>query len=306
MWSRGTRRDKRPGGRQGPVPEKREALLFLLPLLFLLLVFILVPVGGTFVTSFYRDVPFLEREPVGIENYSFLLSDPDFLRSLRFTLLFVAVSVPLELILGLGAALLLDQKMPLRGLVRAGVLIPWCIPTAVSARVWELVYDFHHGPLNALLAAAGLAGGPVNWLGSETGAFLAIVAADAWKTTPFVAIILLAGLQAIPGELHAQARIDRAGLLARFRRVTLPLLAPVIVVALLFRTIDALRIFDLVYVLTGGGPGGATTSLSLYSYRYFLAGDFGYGSAASVVLFLVALGLSLLYIRAGRFGRVVA
>jgi multiple sugar transport system permease protein len=131
------------------------------------------------------------------------------------------------------------------------------------------------------------------------------VVSDVWKTTPFVAIILLAGLQAIPDELYSQARVDRANFLQRFFKITLPLLKPVLIVALLFRTIDALRIFDLIYVLTGGGPGGATTSFSLYGYKYFLAGDFGYGSSVSVILFIIALGLSVFYVRLGKWNREV-
>jgi multiple sugar transport system permease protein len=143
----------------------------------------------------------------------------------------------------------------------------------------------------------GIVDAPVNWLGSPPGAFLSLVAADAWKTTPFAAIILLAGISGIPEELYRQARVDGANIVQRFFHITLPLLRPVLLVTLLFRTIDALRIFDVIYVLTGGGPGGATTSLSLYGYEYFLAGDFGYGSAVSVVLFLIAFSLAILYVR---------
>jgi len=185
----------------------------------------------------------------------------------------------------------------------ACVLIPWAIPAAVSGKVFQLIYNYNYGLANYLMNAMGVVDRPVNWLGTSAGAFLSLVMADAWKTTPFVAIILLAGLSGIPGHLYLQAQIDRAGFLRRFTRITLPLLSTVLLIALLFRTIDALRVFDLMFVLTGGGPGGSTTSLSLYGYNYFLGGDFGYGSAVSVVLFLIALGLSLLYIRAGRFAR---
>jgi len=151
----------------------------------------------------------------------------------------------------------------------------------------------------------GIAAAPVNWLGSPAGAFFALIAADAWKTTPFAAIILLAGLSGIPEELYRQARVDGANLFQRFFRITLPLLRPVLLVTLLFRTIDALRIFDVIYVLTGGGPGGATNSLSLYGYEYFLAGDFGYGSAISVVLFLLAFSLAILYVRLSGYRKEV-
>ena len=214
--------------------------------------------------------------------------------------------MPLELCLGLAFALLLARPSPARGLLRACVLIPWAIPAAVSGRVFELVYNYHYGAANYILGQFGITDGPVNWLGTPAGAFASLVAADAWKTTPFVAIILLAGLSGIPEDLYLQAEIDRAGFVRRFTRVTLPLLGPVIVVALLFRTIDALRVFDLVFVLTGGGPGGSTASLSLYGYNYFLGGDFGYGSAVSVVLFLIAFALSLVYVRVGRFARDLA
>jgi multiple sugar transport system permease protein len=286
--------------------ERRPAVLFLSPLLALLGLFIVVPVIGTIVDSLLRDVVYLPPAFVGLGNYRTLLADPGFRQSLRFTVLFTAVSVPLELVLGLGMALVLNEAMPWRGALRAAVLIPWAIPAAVSGRVFELIYNYSYGAANALFRGLGLAETPVNWLGSETGAFLALVVADAWKTTPFVAIILLAGLSAIPGDLYRQARIDRAGLLQRFWRVTLPLLRPVLIVALLFRTIEALRVFDVIYVLTGGGPGGSTTSLSLLGYDAFTSGDFGYGSAASVVLFGVALALSIAYVKLGRFGRALS
>ena len=279
---------------------------FLVPLLVFLLVFTLLPVLGTLVNSLFRDMPVQERELILLDNYRDLAGDAGFLRSLRFTLLFVLVSVPLELVLGLAFALILNEPVRFRGVLRACVLVPWAIPAAISARTWQLIYNYDYGLANFLCMKLGISDAPINWLGTAPGAFFALVLADAWKTTPFVAIILLAGLQAVPGELYAQARVDRASLLQRFARVTLPLLKPVLIVALLFRTIDALRVFDLIYVLTGGGPGGATESLSLYGYNYFLAGDFGYGSAVSVTLFLAAFVLAVVYVKLGRFGEALA
>jgi multiple sugar transport system permease protein len=303
-----------PAGGEGPPAAEgicgyrtaRDLLgdvLFLLPLLAFVLTLILVPVAGTVIGSLHQDVTFLPRLFVGMENYRDLLADPSFLQALRFTCLFVLASVPLEMLLGLCVALLLSFRSPVRGLLRAVVLVPWAIPAAVSGKVFELVYNYHHGLANHLARVLRLSDAPVNWLGSPAGAFAALVAADTWKTTPFVAIILLAGLSGIPEEIRRQAEVDRAGYGTRFFRISLPLLRPVLLVALLFRTIDALRVFDLVFVLTGGGPGGATTSLSLYGYGYFAGGDFGYGSAVSVVLFAVAFGLSLLFVKVGRFGR---
>jgi len=285
--------------------EASTAWAFTLPLVLLVLVFILLPVAGTLVTSLHRDVSFLPERFIGGRNYLRLLHDPLFWQSLRFTLLFVAVSVALELVIGLVFALVLNEAMPGRGVLRVVVLIPWAVPIAVSGRVWELVYNYDFGVLNALLQAVGLADAPVNWLGSSAGAFAALVISDVWKTTPFMTIILLAGLAAIPQDLYRQAMVDGTHFTQRFRHVTLPLLRPIIVVALLFRTIDAVRIFDLIYVLTGGGPGGATTSLSLYAFRYYVSGDFGYGSALSLVVFLLAGLLAASYIRVGRFKEVL-
>ncbi len=285
--------------------ETIQAYLFNAPLIAFAGVLILVPVVGTLVTSLQRDITFAANKFIWFDNYVRLVSDPHFWQSVWFTLLFVAVSVTLEIVLGMIFALVLNETLPGRGLLRVAVLIPWAIPIAVSARVWELIYNYNFGVLNYLFTGLGFSGSPVNWLGSSAGAFTAIVIADVWKTTPFVTIILLAGLSAVPEDVQKQAMVDGTSAFQRFFRVTLPLVKPVLVVALLFRTIDAIRIFDLVYVLTGGGPGGATTSLSLYAYRFYLSGDFGYGSAVSVVVFLLAFVLALIYVRVGRFTEAV-
>ncbi|MEW6754139.1 MAG: extracellular solute-binding protein [Candidatus Latescibacterota bacterium] len=162
-------------------------------------------------------------------------------------------------------ALLLDQRFAGRRAARAAALVPWALPTAVLALAWVWIVNDQFGVLNDLLARLGLIGAPVAWLGQADTAMLALVVADVWKTTPFVTIILLAGLQGIPGQLHEAGQIDGAGPWARFRLITLPLLVPSIFLALLFRVIHSLGIFDLVYVMTGGGPGGATETLSLYT-----------------------------------------
>jgi trehalose/maltose transport system permease protein len=280
--------------------ETWTALAFLLPLAGFVVIFILVPVLGTLTDAFFLDVTFRAKRFIGIDNFIWLFNDPGFGRALWFTGLFVLVSVPLEVMLGLIMALVLNEKLPLRGIMRAAVLIPWAIPAVVSGRIFELIYNYSYGAANYVLTMMHLTSGPVNWLGSEIGAFLALVIADGWKTTPFAAIILLAGLSAIPQDLYRQARVDRANFVQRFSKITLPLLKPVLIVVVLFRTIEALRVFDLIFVLTGGGPGGATTSVSLFGYDYFSAGDFGYGSAASVILFFIALGLSLGLVRLSR------
>ncbi len=283
--------------------EGGTALLFNTPLFIVTAAFVLVPVVGTLIGSLFRDVTYLPIQFIATDNYRRLFADPHFLHALRFTLMFVVCSVSVELVLGVVFALVLNENLPGRTMLRIAVLIPWAIPVAISARIWEWMYDYTIGFFNALGAWSGILSEPVSWLGTPVLAFLSLVAADVWKTTPFITVIVLAGLSAIDDELYQQAKIDGAHVLQRFRFVTLPLLRPVLIVALLFRTIDAIRIFDLVYVLTGGGPGGSTASISLYAYNYFAAGDMGYGSAIAVTLFLVAALLSAMYIRAGGFGK---
>jgi multiple sugar transport system permease protein len=290
-----------------PFDLKTAATAWLLnvPLVLLAVVFIIIPVCGTLLTSLHRDVTFLPEQWIGLQNYLRLARDLHFWQSVRFTALFVLVSVALELGFGMLFALLLNERMPGQRFLRIALLVPWAIPMAVSARIWELMLNYQFGLFNFLIRWLGISQTPVNWLGSSWGAFAALVISDVWKTTPFVAIILLAGFAAIPRDLYRQAMIDGTHFVQRFRYITLPLLRPVLVVALLFRTIDAIRIFDLIYVLTGGGPGGATTSLSFYAFQYDVSGDFGYGSALALVTFLLAGLLAVGYIRAGHFGEVL-
>lgn len=275
------------------------------PMIGVILVLVVLPIAGTVWTSFFQDVSYLPSKFVFLSNYRRLMGDPDFWRSLRFTLLFVGVSVPIEMALGMAFALILNEKLRFRNALRAVVLIPWAVPTIVAARTWELVYNYAYGLANYVAGVTHLAASPVNWLGTPASAFAALVVADVWKTTPFVAIILLAGLQTIPEETYEQAKVDGARFHERFFKITLPMLRQVAAVALIFRTIDAARVLDLIYVVTDGGPGGSTTSLSLYGYKYFNEGDFGYGSAVAVLVFVIAFLLSMSYLRAGGFGKAL-
>ncbi len=256
---------------------------------------ILLPILGTFAISLFRFVTFSEPSFVGISNYLRLFSDEVFINSVLFTLKFVFFSVSAEIFLGIVLALLINEKIPLRGLFRGIVLLPWVIPSVVSGRVWEIMFNYSYGFLNFI--AEIVADLRINWLGTEIGAFLSLVIADVWRTVPFVALIILAGLQSIPDEIYDQSKIDGAGSLSRFFFVTLPMIDVFILTALIFRTIDALRVFDIVFVLTGGGPSGSTTPLTLYAYKYYLSGDFGYGSAVSVILFLLTLLVSIFLFR---------
>lgn len=276
----------------------REAISLLAPLILFVSIFIFLPVIGTFWNSFWQDISFAARKFVAFENYIRLFNDPQFWQAAYFTIIFSFVSVCLEMLFGMITALVLNANFRLRGMMRGIALIPWAIPSVIGARIWQLIYRFDYGLANWVLRSIGLSS--LNWLGTSGAAFTALVLADVWRTTPFVAIILLAGLQTVPTDVIKQAQVDGANSFQRFFNITLPLLRPVIIVALLFRTIDALRAFDIVYVITGGGPGGSTNTLSLYGYKFFLLGDFGYGSAVSIILFAVAFAVALIFLRIGR------
>ncbi len=286
--------------------ETWQAYMFNAPLIIIALLFVFLPVIGTLITSFFRDVTFLPNKFIAFENYKELLSDGHFWQSVRFTLFFVFVSVTLELVIGLIFALTLNESFPGRSIFRIAILIPWAIPIAISARIWQLIYNYDFGLFNYIAIHLGITDQPISWLGSTIGAFFSIVISDVWKSTPFMTIILLAGLSTIPPDLYEQSLVDGTTMWQRFYKITLPLLKPVLVVALLFRTIDAIRIFDLIYVLTGGGPGGSTTSMSFYAYNFLVSGDYGYGSAVSVIVFILAALLAVLYIKFGQFKEVVS
>ena len=283
--------------------EIRDALIFIFPLFFFVTIFLFLPVLGTFWVSLWHDVSFLPGRFVGLFNYLRLFKDNQFWQSTIFTLLFSLTSVALELALGVIIALVVNERLRFRGLVRGIALLPWAIPSVIGARIWQLIYKYDYGVLNYTLQK--LFGVSVNWLGTGTGAFLSLVMADVWRTTPFVAVIFLAGLQTVPEELYQQAKIDGTNFLQRFFKITVPMIKPIFVVALLFRTIDALRVFDVIYIITGGGPAGSTDSISLYSYKYFALSDFGYGSAISVSLFIIAFASALIFMRMSRFKEVV-
>jgi len=218
---------------------------------------------------------------VGLQNYLRIAGDERFWNALANTVYFSVVSVALELLLGLAIALVLQRPFRGRALVYGIVLLPWAVPTAVSARMWEWMYNAQIGVFNYLL------GVQVNWLGSPLWALHAAIAMDVWKSTPFVALLLLAGLQSIPRDIYQAAAVDGASPWMVLRAITLPLLVPVMLVALVFRTIDAFRVFDAIYVLTGGGPANSTETVSIYAYRVlFQALEFGYGSAVAVVVFV--------------------
>jgi multiple sugar transport system permease protein len=233
---------------------------------------------------------------VGLDNYVEALGSAQFWEAMETTVIFTVVSVGLELVIGLGMALVMHQAFRGRALLRAVVLVPWAILTVVTAITWRTIFEPELGFANTMLSALSLPGADVVWLGEEGYALAVMIFADVWKTAPFMALLLLAGLQGIPDELHDAAKVDGANAWQRFRSITLPLLVPAITVALIFRTLDALRVFDLPYVLTKGANG--TETLSLFAQAELVANrNTGLGSALAVLTFITVMGISFLYIR---------
>lgn len=234
---------------------------------------------------------------VGLEHYASLMQDERFWRSLSVTLIFTAISIPLELVLGVGLAMLLNESFHGKGLARLAVLFPWALPTALNALIWRWMYNADYGLFNALGMKSGLLSEPLNWLGSDVLAMGSMVVVAVWKTSSFMALIILAGLQSIPRDLYEAGRMDGMSRWQEFREITLPLLKGSIMVALIIRSMDALRTFELPFSLTDGGPDAATETLSLYAYKViFEFVEFNAGAAIVVVQFAVIFALSLLYI----------
>ena len=275
-------------------------LRFLLPSVVFVAVFSLYPIIESFRLSYYRlilTLPWLGQKFIGWDNYYDLATDPVALQSLLTSMTFVAVTTPVEVLLGLGMALVLNESFCGRGWLRAVVLVPWAIPTVVSSQMWRFLFNDRYGLFNFVLFgdATDRYWAPL----AEPGlALMSIMVADIWKTSSFAALIILAGLQVIPRELYEAASIDGASPWQKFRHITLPLVKPALLLALLFRTIDALKVFDLVFVMTQGGPADTTNVLQFYGYKKsFAEGMIGYGSTIAVAVFLLSLILSLIYIR---------
>ena len=281
--------------------QARTAWLLLLPMLAALAIVALWPLSRTIWFSL-TDATLSDLSAaayVGFDNFVALLADPDWWRAVVNTLFFTAVSVTFEVCLGFAIALTLNAQFPARGALRAAVLIPWAIPTVVSAKMWAWMLQDVYGVINALLLKIGIISTPVAWTASPHLAMVALIAVDVWKTTPFVALILLAGLQLLPADLFEAARVDGASTLTQFFRITLPLMKPAMAVAVIFRILDAMRIFDLVYVLTGNNQ--QTMTMAVYARQQLIDfQDFGRGSAAATLLFLVIALITVIYIMAVR------
>ncbi len=285
---------------RGMKEENKTGWLMLIPALAVLAFVFAYPIGRAFWLSLFTENLGTQLQPIfsGFTNYIRMVGDGRFWQAIWNTSVFTGISVFLELILGMGVALVLNQAFVGRGIVRTISMIPWALPTAIMGLAWAWIFNDQYGVVNDILQRLGIINVEINWLGDPTLAMIALIVADVWKTTPFISIILLAGLQSIPKDLYEAHSLDGAKPWQTFYQITLPLIMPQILIALLFRFAQAFGIFDLVQVMTGGGPAGATETVSIYIYatvmRYL---DFGYGAALVVITFLlliVAVGLTAL------------
>lgn len=276
----------------------RVAWAFLSPALIVTAFVALYPLCDTLYLSLTNTRLGSEEPPrfVGLSNYVELVHDGFFLDALLLTVFFAVITVMMELALGLGIALLLDARFKGRSAVRAAMLVPWAIPTAVSTQMWKWMYNDVYGVFNDVLVnRLGLVSEPIAFTADPKTSLAAAVLVDVWKTTPFVALLLLAGLQLIPRELYEAARVDGATRLQAFTQITLPLLRPALLVALVFRTLDALRVFDVFYVMFGSRPDMQT--LATYAHEILVSiSDVGYGSAVSTAIFLVIAVFIVIYV----------
>jgi len=276
-----------------------EPALYIGPAFLALIVILIYPLGYSFWLSFHewtlrgfkKGVPF-----VGLQNYLDLFSNPDFVNSLRITFTFVIAAIAIELVIGMGLALLLNHDLKGKGFIRSMILLPMMCTNVVIGLTFRLLYNYDLGLINYYLSQLGFA--RVEWLSNPSVAMPAVIIVDVWNTTSFVALLLLAGLQSLPDEPFEAAMIDGANSWQSFTYLTLPLLRQTILVVLLWRLIDTFRIFDVIYLLTAGGPARATETVSIYVYRYgFQSFNLGFASAAAYIMIFIMLGVAVLLAR---------
>lgn len=274
-------------------PERRTAYYMILPALFIILVVAFYPIAYSFYLSFFKANINSAGNFVGLQNYVQMFQNSEFLDGLRNTLIFTVVSVFLEFMIGLTIALAINRAFRGRGLVRAAILVPWAFPTVISAVMWRLMFQDQVGIIQYVASALNIISEPI--LSDQTLLLIGAIVVDTWKTTPFMALLLLAGLQTIPGDVYEAAKVDGASVMQRFFRITLPLLKPAILVAVLFRTLDAYRIYDLFWAMSNR----ELESLSTFVYKAVRISqlNFPIGNAASVFIFLTAFLLALFFIK---------
>jgi len=301
-----------PGPDTERVPRRRRGTLqhqdrrlgygLIAPAIVLLLAITAYPLIYNIWNSFHYAVPaipFINGKLAGLANFRRMFATGSiFMPALLHTVVFTVVSVVIEVVIGLVLALALNKPFRGRGLVRAAVFIPWAVPTVVSAEVWKEMFDPQQGFVDYALKLLHLPGATTTWLANTDTSWVALFVADAWKNTPFVAIILIGGLQVIPAEIYEAAKIDGASPWRQFRRLTLPLLKPALMVALIFRTLSAFLVFDVVYIMSNGGPGTSTETLAYLDFNAFhVDNDYGYGGAISLVLIVLCLLIAGAYTR---------
>lgn len=289
----------RPMRVRGDREERVLTLTFLIPALLVTFGIILIPLTEALWMSFHRYTLTIPGRPfIGLDNYTTALADPTFWQAMGRTLYFTLVSTGLELGLGMLVALLLNEQFAGRGLLRGIMLIPWALPTMVNGMMWRWIDHPDYGALNALLTQLGLIDKYQAWLSTPFSAMNMIILADVWKMTPLVALLLLANLQTIPGELYEAASIDGAGSFRRFIHVTLPSIRAGILVSLVLRTIEAFKVFDIIFIMTRSGPANGTQTIAYYAYtEAFTSLQFGKGAALSYLIALFIVLLALIYFR---------
>lgn len=277
-----------------------QGMLLVLPVFIVVFVILFLPTVNTIYMSFtdYSLTGSGSNSWIGLENYKDIFQSGEFIQSLKNTLVFTGVTVFLELAFGMLLALLLNKLIVMKNILRTTILFPWALPTALNAIVWRWLFNTDFGFFNNLLYGLGITSEKINWLGDIPLAMESMMIVAIWKTSSFMALILLTGLQTIPDELYEAASIDGAGTFFRFRTITLPLIVPSILLSLLFRSMDAFRAFELPFALTQGGPAGSTQTLSLFGYRQFFQFlKFDTGAAVSVVQFIFIFIIGLIYLR---------
>ncbi|HHF98020.1 MAG TPA: sugar ABC transporter permease, partial [Candidatus Aerophobetes bacterium] len=261
------------------------AILLILPAIIFMVAVMGFPFGYVIRMSFCSYDVFAGGKTtfIGLKNFFTIFSDPEFFNAFKNTLEFTSITVFFQFLIGMGIALLLNQMFKGRAIIRTAVLLPWALPTVINSLFFKWMFDGQYGVFNDILLRLHLVQGKINWLGSPITARWAIYLTQTWKVSSLVGLILLAGLQAIPSEVYEAAKVDGAGKLKRFLHITLPLLKPSILIALIFRSLVALQVFDVVFAMTRGGPGYSTETLVYNIYRQtFVYSRFGYGSALSV------------------------
>ncbi|MBT9778690.1 ABC transporter permease subunit [Clostridium sp. MCC353] len=277
----------------------RIGYFLLLPSVVLIAVMIVYPAVNTIYQSFFEirtQTAALGAKFVGVKNYIRAFQDEHFWDTLWWTLAFTGVSVFIELIIGMCLALVMNRKIPGQGLIRTAILIPWAIPTVVSGIVWTQFFS-QNGLVNFVMQVMNLIDAPLNWLGNEWLSRLSILIADIWKNTPYMSLLLLSGLLTISKDYYEAAQIDGASKWQQYWKITLPLIKSTMSVTVLFRIISAMRVYDLIVAMTGGGPAGRTETVSMYAVNtYFTYGNTGYGATLSVLMLVISVGISLFFV----------